>query len=444
MSLGGIHDEAEIRGHRRTYIGALPGRVIQSIKTAGSRNPVFMLDEIDKVGMDFRGDPSSALLEVLDPEQNYSFQDNYLEVPFDLSHVLFIATANMLDTIPPALRDRMEVIQLPGYTQLEKLRIAQKFLMPKQLENHGLTEEHLTITEPAMVRLIQAYTKEAGVRNLEREIANVARKVARRVASDPNAKVTVEPDDLEEYLGPARFEYGELEAEDQVGMVTGLVVSDAGGDIVQVEATKMEGKDELILTGQLGDVMKESARAGLSYIRSRARELGIDPSVFEKQTLHVHVPAGATPKDGPSAGVTMATAMASLLTGIPVRRDLAMTGEITLRGRVLPVGGLKSKLLAAHLAGVKTVLIPKRNEKDLVDVPEDVRQQLRIVPVETMDQVLEEALIERPRPAERIKAERDARQKRVTKRRRGATKEEQPPIAAAPVPPVEQPPAGIP
>jgi ATP-dependent Lon protease len=337
----------------------------------------------------------------------------------------------------------MEVIQLPGYTQLEKLRIAQKFLMPKQLENHGLTEEQLTITEPAMVRLIQAFTKEAGVRNLEREIANVARKVARRVASDPKASVTLEPGDLEEYLGPARFEYGELEAEDQVGMVTGLVVSDAGGDIVQVEATKMEGKDEFILTGQLGDVMKESARAGLSYIRARTKELGIDPAVFEKQTLHIHVPAGATPKDGPSAGVTMATAMASLLTGIPVRRDLAMTGEITLRGRVLAIGGLKSKLLAAHLAGVKTVLIPKRNEKDLVDVPEDVRQQLRIVPVETMDQVLEEALIDRARPAERIKAERDARQKRVTKRRRGARKE-QPPIAAAPAPAVDQPPAGIP
>jgi ATP-dependent Lon protease len=440
MSLGGIHDEAEIRGHRRTYIGALPGRVIQNVKTAGSRNPVFMLDEIDKVGMDFRGDPSSALLEVLDPEQNFSFQDNYLEVPFDLSKVLFIATANMLDTIPPALRDRMEVIQLPGYTQLEKLRIAQRFLMPKQLENHGLTEEQLQISEPGMVRLIQAFTKEAGVRNLERELANVARKVARRVASDSKAKVVVEPGDLEDYLGPARFEYGELEAEDQVGMVTGLVVSDAGGDIVQVEATKMEGKDEFILTGQLGDVMKESARAGLSYIRARTRELDLDPVVFEKQTLHIHVPAGATPKDGPSAGVTMATAMASLLTGKPVRRDLAMTGEITLRGRVLPIGGLKSKLLAAHLAGVKTVLIPKRNEKDLVDVPEDVMQQLRIVPVETMDQVLAEALIDHARPAAQIKAERSARQKRVT-RRKGA-KKQQPPIAATPEKPVDQPPVG--
>ena len=429
MSLGGIHDEAEIRGHRRTYIGALPGRVIQSIKTAGSANPVFMLDEIDKVGMDFRGDPSSALLEVLDPEQNNTFQDNYLEVPFDLSKVLFIATANMLDTIPPALRDRMEVIQLPGYTQLEKLGIAQRFLVPKQVEAHGLTDANLTLTEEALVRLIQAFTQEAGVRNLEREIANVARKVARKVADDPSVQVTVVPEALEDYLGPARFEYGELEAEDTIGMVTGLVVSDAGGDIVQVEATRMDGKDDFILTGQLGDVMKESARAGLSYIRARTREFGIDPGAFEKTTVHIHVPAGATPKDGPSAGVTMATAMASLLTGRPVRRDLAMTGEITLRGRVLPIGGLKSKLLAAHLAGVKTVLIPQRNEKDLVDVPEEVRTQLRIVPVETMDQVLAEALIDAPRPAARIKAERDQRQRRATARPRRPRK----PVAEAPV-----------
>jgi len=444
MSLGGIHDEAEIRGHRRTYIGALPGRVIQSIKTAGSANPVFMLDEIDKVGMDFRGDPSSALLEVLDPEQNFSFQDNYLEVPFDLSRVLFIATANMLDTIPPALRDRMEMIQLPGYTQREKLRIAQKFLLPKVLENHGLTDGQLTFSEPALVRLIQAFTKEAGVRNLERELANVARKIARRVADDASVKVTVEADKLEDYLGPARFDYGELETEDSIGMATGLVVSDAGGDIVQVEATKMEGKDDFILTGQLGDVMKESARAGLSYVRSRSAQLGLDPSIFEKQTLHIHVPAGATPKDGPSAGVTMATAMASLLTGKPVRRDLAMTGEITLRGRVLPIGGLKSKLLAAHLAGVRTVLIPKRNERDLVDVPEDVRQQLRIVAVETMDEVLAEALIDTARPAEVIKAERAARQKTAV--RRGGRRQRpasEPPVAAKPTPRPEadQPPA---
>jgi ATP-dependent Lon protease len=391
--------------------------------------------------MDFRGDPSSALLEVLDPEQNFSFQDNYLEVPFDLSKVLFIATANMLDTIPPALRDRMEVIQLPGYTQLEKLRIAQRFLMPKLLENHGLTEKQLEFTEPGLVRLIQAFTHEAGVRNLEREIANVARKVARRVADDAKTRVVVEPGELEDYLGPARFEYGELDSEDQIGMATGLVVSDAGGDIVQVEATRMEGKDEFILTGQLGDVMKESARAGLSYIRARTKELNIDPTTFEKLTLHIHVPAGATPKDGPSAGVTMVTAMASLLTGKPVRRDLAMTGEITLRGRVLPIGGLKSKLLAAHLAGVKTVLIPKRNEKDLVDVPEEVRKDLRLVPVETMDEVLREALIDKARPASQIKAERSARQKRVTRRR---SRKQEAPVPATPQPPAEQPPAGAP
>src|SRR4026207_103770 len=281
MSLGGIHDEAEIRGHRRTYIGALPGRIIQSIKTGGSNNPVFMLDEVDKIGMDFRGDPSSALLEVLDPEQNFSFQDNYLEVPFDLSKVLFIATANMLDTIPPALRDRMEVIQLPGYTQLERVRIAERFLVPKQLEAHGLTDANLVFEEAALVRLIQAFTREAGVRNLEREIANVARKVARRVAADAKTKVVVKPEDLEEYLGPGRFEYGELEAEDQVGMVTGLVVSDAGGDIVQVEATRMDGKDDFLLTGQLGDVMKESARAGMSYIRARTKDLGLGPATLE-------------------------------------------------------------------------------------------------------------------------------------------------------------------
>jgi len=446
MSLGGIHDEAEIRGHRRTYIGALPGRVMQNIKTAGSANPVFMLDEIDKVGMDFRGDPSSALLEVLDPEQNNSFADNYLEVPFDLSKVLFIATANMLDTIPPALRDRMEVIQLPGYTQLERVRIAERFLMPKQLENHGLTAENLQLEEASLVRLIQAFTREAGVRNLERELANVARKVARKVAGDAKTSVLVKPEDLETYLGPARFDYGELEAEDQIGMVTGLVVSDAGGDIVQVEATRMDGKDDFILTGQLGSVMQESARAGLSFIRARAKELGIDPGGFEKSTVHIHVPAGATPKDGPSAGVTMATAMASLLTGKPVRRDLAMTGEITLRGRVLPIGGLKSKLLAAHLAGVKTVLIPKRNEKDLVDVPDEVREQLRIVPVENMDEVLAEALIEAPRSAARIKAERQERQSRVTTRRpRRPRKPAEPaPIAATGDAPTDQPPAGQP
>ena len=397
MSLGGIHDEAEIRGHRRTYIGALPGRIIQSVKTAGTNNPVFMLDEVDKIGMDFRGDPSSALLEVLDPEQNFSFQDNYLEVPFDLRRVLFVATANLLDPIPAALRDRMEVIQLPGYTQQEKVEIGRRFLVPKQMENHGLTAKHVEITDEVLTQLVQAYTKEAGVRNLERELASIMRKVARQVAEGRKRKTVVDLKKLEEYLGPPRFEYGELEAEDQTGSATGLVVTEVGGDVVAVEVTLMEGKEEFILTGQLGDVMRESARAALSWIRSNAAELGIEREVFEKHTLHIHVPAGAIPKDGPSAGVTMATAMVSALTGIPVRKDVAMTGEITLRGRVLPIGGLKSKILAAHLAGAGMVILPKRNEKDLRDIPEEIRKQLKLVTAETMDEVLGAALRRRPK-----------------------------------------------
>jgi ATP-dependent Lon protease len=397
MSLGGIHDEAEIRGHRRTYIGALPGRIIQSVKTAGTNNPVFMLDEVDKIGMDFRGDPSSALLEVLDPEQNFSFQDNYLEVPFDLRRVLFVATANLLDPIPAALRDRMEVIQLPGYTQQEKVEIGRRFLIPKQMENHGLTAKRVEITDEVLTQLVQAYTKEAGVRNLERELASIMRKVARQVAEGRKRKTVVDLKKLEEYLGPPRFEYGELEAEDQTGSATGLVVTEVGGDVVAVEVTLMEGKEEFILTGQLGDVMRESARAALSWIRSNAAELGIEREVFEKHTLHIHVPAGAIPKDGPSAGVTMATAMVSALTGIPVRKDVAMTGEITLRGRVLPIGGLKSKILAAHLAGAGMVILPKRNEKDLRDIPEEIRKQLKLVTAETMDEVLAAALRRRPK-----------------------------------------------
>ena len=396
MSLGGIHDEAEIRGHRRTYIGALPGRIVQSIKQAGSNNPVFMLDEVDKIGMDFRGDPSSALLEVLDPEQNNTFQDNYLEVPFDLSKVLFITTANLLDPIPAALRDRMEVIQLPGYTQQEKIEIGRRFLIPKQMTNHGLTSKRIEITDAAMTELVQAYTHEAGVRNLEREIANIMRKVAKSVAEGRKRKTVVDVKKLDEFLGPPRFEYGELEPEDQVGAATGLVVTETGGDIVAVEVTRMEGKEDFILTGQLGEVMRESARAGLSWTRAHARELGIPREVFEKNTLHIHVPAGAIPKDGPSAGITMATAIVSALTGIPVRKDVAMTGEITLRGRVLPIGGLKSKILAAHLAGASTVILPKRNEKDLRDIPEEIRRQINLVLVETMDQVLQAALRERP------------------------------------------------
>jgi ATP-dependent Lon protease len=404
MSLGGIHDEAEIRGHRRTYIGALPGRIIQNIKTAGSNNPVFMLDEIDKIGMDFRGDPSSALLEVLDPEQNNTFQDNYLEVPFDLSKVLFIATGNLLDPVPAALRDRMEVVALPGYTQREKAEIGRRFLIPKQMTNHGLKARHIEITDEALTELVQAYTKEAGVRNIERELANVMRKVARKVAEGRKRKVVVDRKKLLEFLGPPRFEYGELEAEDQVGAATGLVVTEVGGDVVAVEVTRMEGKEDFILTGQLGEVMRESARAGLSWIRAHADELGITREVFEKNTLHIHVPAGAIPKDGPSAGITMATAMVSALTGIPVRKDLAMTGEITLRGRVLAIGGLKSKILAAHLSGAAMVILPRKNDKDLRDVPDEIRKQIKLVLVDSMDQVLETALRRRPKPLVRAAA----------------------------------------
>ncbi|MBI2762535.1 MAG: endopeptidase La [Chloroflexi bacterium] len=397
MSLGGIHDEAEIRGHRRTYIGALPGRIIQNIKTAGTNNPVFMLDEIDKIGMDFRGDPSSALLEVLDPEQNNTFQDNYLEVPFDLSKVMFIATGNLMDPIPAALRDRMEVVQLPGYTQREKIEIGKRFLVPKQMTNHGLRPKHIEITEEAMVELVLSYTHEAGVRNLEREIANVMRKVARTVAEGRKRRTVVDKKKLVEYLGPPRFEYGELEAEDQTGAATGLGVTEVGGDIVAVEVTKMEGKEDFILTGQLGEVMRESARAGLSWTRAHASELGISREVFEKNTLHIHVPAGAIPKDGPSAGVTMATAIVSALTGIPVRKDVAMTGEITLRGRVLPIGGLKSKILAAHLSGARTVILPRKNEKDLREIPDEIRKSIKLVLADSMDQVLEAALRRRPK-----------------------------------------------
>ena len=433
MSLGGIHDEAEIRGHRRTYIGALPGRVIQHIKTAGSNNPVFMLDEIDKIGMDFRGDPSSALLEVLDPEQNNTFADNYLEVPFDLSKVLFIATGNLVDPIPSALRDRMEIIYLPGYTQREKAEIGKRFLVPKQMENHGLKPRNIVITDEAMTTLVQSYTHEAGVRNLEREIANVMRKVARTVAEGRKSKTTINNRKLVQLLGPARFEYGELESEDQIGAATGLVVTEVGGDVVSVEVTRMEGKEDFILTGQLGDVMRESARAGLSWTRANATRLGISRELFEKNTMHIHVPAGAIPKDGPSAGVTMATAMVSSLTGIPVHKDVAMTGEITLRGRVLPIGGLKSKILAAHLSGAKIVILPKKNEKDLRDIPDEVRKQMKLILVENMDQVLAAALRRRPRPLKPSPATPKARGES-----KGPTKTTQ---AKKPVFPPEQPPA---
>ncbi|MDY0341671.1 MAG: endopeptidase La [Coriobacteriia bacterium] len=391
MSLGGMRDEAEIRGHRRTYVGALPGRIVQSISQGGTNNPVFMMDEIDKVGMDFRGDPTSALLEVLDPEQNNSFQDHYLEVPFDLSDVMFITTANLLDPIPPALRDRMEVIHFPGYTEDEKLHIARKYLAPKQIKEHGLSTKMLAITDAALREIIRHYTREAGVRNLERQIATICRQVARKVVEGETSKTSVTGKVIHDYLGPMKFTFGLAEKKDEVGVSTGLVWTEVGGDIIFIEATTMKGKGGLTLTGQLGDVMRESAQAAVSWIRANAATLGIDADFAESLDLHIHVPAAAIPKDGPSAGITMATALVSVLKGMPVRRKVAMTGEITLRGRVLPIGGLKEKLLAAHRAGIKTVLIPKDNVRDLELVPEHVRTEMEIVPVATMYEVLERA-----------------------------------------------------
>ncbi len=400
MSLGGVHDEAEIRGHRRTYIGSLPGRILQSIRTAGSNNPVIMLDEIDKVGADFRGDPSSALLEVLDPEQNSEFSDHYLEVPFDLSKVLFITTANVLYTIPAALRDRMEVIELPGYTEAEKVQIGLRFLVPKQKRFHGIEPDQLEFTEAAVHRLVREYTRESGVRQLEREIASICRKIARRFAEHGPETVTVDSDDVPEYLKSPRFTWGIAEEHDEIGVATGLVVTEDGGDVIPVEVTLMDGKPNFILTGQLGDVMQESARAAMSFVHSRAREFGINPNAFEEHAIHIHVPAGAIPKDGPSAGVTMATALISALSGRLARREVAMTGEITLRGHVLPIGGLKQKVLAAHRAGIRTVLFPQKNLKDLEEIPEDVRSAMNLVPVDLMDRVVEHALLDRASTAE--------------------------------------------
>ena len=399
LSLGGIHDEAEIRGHRRTYIGAMPGRILQQMKMAGQKNPVFMLDEVDKVGADWRGDPSSALLEVLDPEQNREFSDHYLEVPYDLSQVLFITTANVVDTIIPPLRDRMEIIRLPGYTEDEKMHIAQQFLVPRQLREHGLTEENLEIPAATLRMLIREYTHEAGVRNLDREIANIARKIPRRIAEGQTEKVVVEPSDLTGYLGPARFEFGVVELEDQIGAVTGVAVNEYGGDVMTVEAIAMNGRGEFALTGQIGKVMEESARAAVSYARAHAAELGVRPAFFDEHFFHIHVPAAAIPKDGPSAGITMATAIVSVLTDRPVRRDVAMTGEITLRGKVLPIGGLKEKLLAAHRAGIKTFILPEKNRKDLHEVPDEVKQSMELVMVKHIDEVLDKALLTAtPRP----------------------------------------------
>ena len=392
MSLGGIHDEAEIRGHRRTYIGALPGRIIQGIRKAGSNNPVFMLDEVDKIGMDFRGDPSSALLEVLDPEQNFSFSDNYLDVPFDLSTVMFITTANTPIPIPPALLDRMELLELLGYTEVEKLHIAQDHLVPRQLEAHGLKKSQLDITEGALRSIIRSYTREAGVRNLEREIATICRKVAKDIASKKRKSRKVGEKDLHELLGPTRFRFEVLEEEDEVGVATGLAWTEAGGDVLFVEAQVMSGDGQLILTGKLGDIMQESAKAALTYCRSVAGPYGIEPDFFKKNDMHVHVPAGAIPKDGPSAGVTMATALMSAITKRKIRKDVGMTGEITLRGKVLPIGGLKEKTLAAHRAGVKTLLFPEENEKNLEDIPEFIRDDIEFIPVKHIEEVFKLAL----------------------------------------------------
>jgi ATP-dependent Lon protease len=394
ISLGGVRDEAEIRGHRRTYVGALPGRIVQGMRKAGANNPVFMLDEIDKVGTDYRGDPSSALLEVLDPEQNHSFSDHYMEVPIDLSKVMFITTANILDTIPPALRDRMEVIELPGYIEEEKVMIAKRHLLPNQLEAHGLTDDSLQLTDDAIRTIVRSYTREAGVRNLEREIASVCRGVAKEVAAGGVLSMRVLEEDLKNLLGPVKF-IPELAARSWgPGLATGLAWTPAGGDLIFIEAAQMPGKGGLTLTGQLGDVMKESATAALTYVRSHAGELGINGTFLNGTDVHIHVPAGAIPKDGPSAGVTMLVTLASLATGRQVRKDLAMTGEITLRGDVLPVGGIKEKVLAAHRAGIGEVILPHTNEKDLSDIPESIRKSMRFKLVRAMSEVLETALEE--------------------------------------------------
>jgi len=399
MSLGGVRDEAEIRGHRRTYIGSMPGKVIQGMKKAKTSNPLFLLDEIDKLGSDWRGDPSSALLEVLDPEQNSTFADHYLEVDYDLSDVMFVTTANSLN-MPQPLLDRMEIIRIPGYTEDEKVEISKRHLINKQGEAHGLKKEEWSITEDALRDLIRYYTREAGVRNLERELANLARKSVKEIVTKKAAKIAITRKNLEKFAGVKKFRYGETEAEDMVGVVTGLAWTEVGGEILTIESVLLPGKGAVKNTGKLGDVMQESVSAALSYVRSRSTRFGIKPTLFEKRDIHVHVPEGATPKDGPSAGVAMAVSMVSILTGIPIRRDVAMTGEITLRGRVLPIGGLKEKLLAALRAGITTVFIPKDNEKDLAEIPDNVKKHLKLIAVSDADQVIAQALVRKPEPIE--------------------------------------------
>ncbi|MCC9088099.1 MULTISPECIES: endopeptidase La [Bacillus] len=393
ISLGGVRDESEIRGHRRTYVGAMPGRIIRGMSKAGTMNPVFLLDEIDKMSSDFRGDPSSAMLEVLDPEQNHNFSDHYIEETFDLSQVLFIATANNLATIPGPLRDRMEIITIAGYTEVEKAEIVKDHLLPKQLKEHGLKKGNLQLREAAIYDMIRYYTREAGVRGLERQLAAICRKAARAIVAEDRKRITVTEKNLSEYLGKRLYRYGQAETTDQVGVVTGLAYTTVGGDTLSIEVSLSPGKGKLLLTGKLGDVMRESAQAAFSYIRSKADELNIDPHFNEKHDIHIHVPEGAVPKDGPSAGITIATALVSALTGRPVSKEVGMTGEITLRGRVLPIGGLKEKALGAHRAGLKTIILPKENEKDIDDIPESVRQGLTFIPVSHLDEVLEKALV---------------------------------------------------
>jgi ATP-dependent Lon protease len=393
ISLGGVRDEAEIRGHRRTYIGALPGRILQTMRRANTANPLFMLDEVDKLGNDFRGDPASALLEVLDPEQNFSFSDHYLELPFDLSKVMFITTANTTSSIPPALLDRMELIEFPGYIEEEKLEIARRFLIPRQLEENGLARDEVQISEQALKRMIREYTYEAGVRNLEREIGRVCRKVARLKAEGKRFPNRVSATSVERFLGPPQYYNLEAEREDEVGVATAIAWTENGGEIMPVEVLLMEGKGNIQITGQIGNVMQESAQAAFSYLKSRTRELDVDASLYDEVDIHIHIPEGAIPKDGPSAGITIATALISAFTDRKVYKDVGMTGEITLRGRILPVGGVREKVLAAHRAGLKTVVIPNRNKKDLIDIPKRARKDLRIITVERMEGVLDVALM---------------------------------------------------
>lgn len=392
ISLGGVRDESEIRGHRRTYVGAMPGRIIQGMKKAGTINPVFLLDEIDKMSSDFRGDPSSAMLEVLDPEQNHSFSDHYIEETYDLSKVMFIATANDLSSIPGPLRDRMEIISIAGYTELEKIHIAKDHLLPKQIKEHGMTKSQLQVRDDAIQKIVRYYTREAGVRSLERQLATVCRKTVRILVANEKKRVVLTEKNVEEFLGKTKFRYGQAELEDQVGVATGLAYTTVGGDTLQIEVSLSPGKGKLVLTGKLGDVMKESAQAAFSYVRSKAVELGIDQDFHEKVDIHIHVPEGAVPKDGPSAGITIATALVSALTGKPIRKEVGMTGEITLRGRVLPIGGLKEKTLSAHRAGLTKIILPKDNEKDIDDIPQSVRENLQFVPVTHVDEVLKHAL----------------------------------------------------